>query len=140
MSNEEKMREKFNPYTLFGYAFGTKEAIASVKGFDGVAKACAAIKDAEIAARDLMIKELLDILRKYKSAGVGNSIDLNQHLDAYNLAYKALANSEHIDGKALEKALREAELKLLKDWLEGRYFIADKCTEIEAKLAELNKE
>ena len=32
--NEEKMREEFNPYKEFGYPFGTKEAIAAVRGFE----------------------------------------------------------------------------------------------------------
>ena len=44
--NEAKMREEFNPFVEFGYQFGTKEAIAAVKGY----KLAYTSRDAEVEA------------------------------------------------------------------------------------------
>ncbi|HEY6022309.1 MAG TPA: hypothetical protein VIY48_21365 [Candidatus Paceibacterota bacterium] len=125
-------------------------------------KACAAIKDAEIAehkknshyfqdqyvkqraeiaARDLMIKELREDVERIAFMGMdkpmqadGEYFYQSQLRNCIAIAAQALAKSEHHNSRALEKMLLEAEIKGM------RNSSIESQREANKKLAELNKE
>lgn len=164
-SHEDKMREEFEENYLTRWRGSKLQFERDADGeytdsgvyTDWLAwKDCAAIKDAEIvkerqlcteyieqrndaykeiAARDLMIKELQCIL--HKLACLGNGKTYGNSL-GNEIAQKALAKSEHHDYRALEKMLLGAELKGLNTYDDSDYF--KRKDEVIAKLAELNKE
>lgn len=186
MSNEEKMRKDFAAYWdrddtdeeyIFAAVFGTGAKRRAAMAFYAAAKACAAIKDAEIAklqkhnqdlranalaneqanydqvaklvneiaARDLMIKELREALTVISDENMTHTAFLYLSLEhAYErIAKEALAKSEHYNSRALEKKLLEAridELKIIDYEYVVKTTASIRLQDLQEKLAELNKE
>lgn len=168
MSNEDKMRYDFGEWASDNGAYpkaiernGDEYKLMQTQQFWEAWKACAAIKDAEsekvryeqsvqikevvtalkseIAARDLMIKELREVLHNMLEQFTKSHSTLKDS-DARVKAHKALANSKHIDGKALEKALLEARIDEISQYEDVSTDAFERLRNLKAKLAELNKE
>ena len=144
MSNEDKMRENLREQAFelrkAAYEFGLSD---HAEDHDRMTKAqrslfesmesCAAIKDAEIASRDLTVKELLEALNNIIANG-----DYTAPEGMKRIAKEALAKTEHHNSRALEKMLLEARIDELHaaECITVSFLLLD----AEAKLAELNKE
>lgn len=139
--SEDKMREEH--WRQWGIAGMPKDKIRlAEETWKAATESCAAIKDAEIAARDLMIKErdeALEGLMRVESRG--RIMPIGKEWDA---ARKALAESEHHDSRTLEKMLLEARIDELEDFGQATGFGSAKLLAMIARnksnLAELNKE
>lgn len=123
---------------LDGYAAGFKDCAAikdaEIEGLIRKAKCYSALElqsKAEIAARDLMIKEFVD---RIEALLIGHELpDFTA-----DMLHALLAKSEHHNSRALEKMLLEAEIDGLINTEPS--FNIPRLGYCKAKLAELNKE
>lgn len=163
MSNEDKMREE---QAIWESVDGDMAAHANTityheEAYKAGIKACAAIKDAEIASRDLMIEKVVARLETlcevidepperncscHISPPCSDCVEYGGLREALADAREALANSEHHNSKMLEKMLLEVRIECLvsikKSMIEAFDIgaIEGQIKILQDALAELNKE
>lgn len=118
MKTEEQIQAEFNPYTSLGYPFGTKEAIAAVKGFEKGVEACAEYFEQKLAEKD----EVITALRM----GWNESVELR-------------GEAQETTKQQLEESNRELDIRanLLADAVREGCELTDKLAEANARNAKL---